>query len=88
LKQESGVRSQESEVKREAIDVLDDDGVATVFRERWIDAGPVRGTGCMLSSAVAAELAKGKSLPDAVAAAKQFVAAEIQDSRFNLHTPN
>jgi hydroxymethylpyrimidine/phosphomethylpyrimidine kinase len=35
------------------------------------------GTGCTLSSAVAAELAKGASLRDAVAAAKAYVTAAI-----------
>jgi hydroxymethylpyrimidine/phosphomethylpyrimidine kinase len=87
LKAGSEVRSQESEEKREAIDVLDEDGVVTVFRGKWIDAGPVRGTGCMLSSAIAAGLAEGKSLPDALAAAKQFVTAEIQTQASNVNTP-
>jgi hydroxymethylpyrimidine/phosphomethylpyrimidine kinase len=80
LKQESGAGSQEPELSTEAIDVLDENGAVTIFRGRWIDAGPVRGTGCRLSSAIAALLAEGKSLPDAVAAAKQFVTAEIQNS--------
>ena len=35
------------------------------------------GTGCTLSAAIAAELAKGASLPDAVAAAKDYVTAAI-----------
>ena len=46
---------------------------------RWldgerIDAGPVHGTGCALSSAVAAGLALGRPLPAAVDAARAFVA--------------
>jgi hydroxymethylpyrimidine kinase/phosphomethylpyrimidine kinase len=76
LKQESGVRSQESGT-HEAIDVLNDDGAVTVLRGRWIEARPVRGTGCMLSSAIAAGLAKGQSLSESVATAKQYVAAQI-----------
>jgi hydroxymethylpyrimidine kinase/phosphomethylpyrimidine kinase len=72
LKRESG--------ETEAIDVLDEDGALTVFRGEWINAEPVRGTGCMLSSAIAAGLAKGQSLPEAVAAAKEFVTAEIKSS--------
>jgi hydroxymethylpyrimidine kinase/phosphomethylpyrimidine kinase len=68
----------------EAIDVLDEEGSLTVFRGEWINAEPVRGTGCMLSSAIAAGLAKGKSLPEAVAAAKQFVTAEIQNSKIKI----
>jgi hydroxymethylpyrimidine/phosphomethylpyrimidine kinase len=39
-----------------------------------IDVGPVHGTGCALSSAVAAHLAKGLALPDAVDRARRFVA--------------
>lgn len=35
------------------------------------------GTGCTLSSALASQLALGKSLPDAVAAAKQYIDAAI-----------
>ena len=68
----------------EAIDVLDEDGAVTVFRGPWIEAGPVRGTGCMLSSAIAAGLANGQSLSESVAAAKQFVAAEIQNSQLTI----
>jgi hydroxymethylpyrimidine kinase/phosphomethylpyrimidine kinase len=82
LKRESGAGSQESGAT-EAIDVLNEDGALTVFRGEWINAAPVRGTGCMLSSAIAAGLAKGQSLPEAVAAAKQFVAAEIRGSEIN-----
>jgi len=75
-----GHLKKESGAEPEAIDVLDDDGSFTVLRGRWIEAAPVRGTGCMLSSAIAAGLAKRNSLPEAVAAARQFVAAEIKKS--------
>jgi hydroxymethylpyrimidine kinase/phosphomethylpyrimidine kinase len=72
----------------EAIDLLDDQGDVTVFRAEWIDGPPVRGTGCMLSSAIAAGLARKMPLPKAVAAAKQFVADQIQisnqDSEFQI----
>jgi hydroxymethylpyrimidine/phosphomethylpyrimidine kinase len=49
---------------------------------RWleqerIDAGPVHGTGCALSSAIAARLALGDSLEQAVAAGREFVARAI-----------
>jgi len=85
LRRESGARSQESGASTsEAIDILDDDGQVTVFRGDWIDAQPVRGTGCMLSAAIAASLAGGSNLKDAIAAAKQFVAAEIQNSTFKI----
>jgi hydroxymethylpyrimidine kinase/phosphomethylpyrimidine kinase len=77
-----GHLEQESGENAEAIDILADDGGVTVFRGAWLEAEPVRGTGCMLSSAIAAGLANGVSLSEAIAAAKQFVAGEIQNSKF------
>ena len=65
--QRSEVRGQKSEsTEREAVDLLDDDGQVTVFRSEWIEAPNVRGTGCMLSSAIAASLANGSNLKEAV----------------------
>jgi len=63
---------------RQAIDVLDDQGQITVFRGEWIDSTPVRGTGCMLSSAIAALLAQRMPLEESVRAAKKFVADAIR----------
>ena len=91
LKQGSEVRGQKSEgaspTVREgsdrAIDVLDDEGQVTVFRGEWIEASPVRGTGCMLSAAIAACLAQGVELKESVRLARQFVADAIRNaSRF------
>ena len=67
-------------VSREAIDVLDDEGQMTVFRSEWIDAPPVRGTGCMLSAAIAAGLAQGVELTESIKLAKQFVANAIRNA--------
>src|SRR2546421_9489464 len=77
LNQKSEVGSQKSE-EREAIDVLDDEGEVTVFRSEWIDTPLVRGTGCMMSSAIASNLARGSSLPESVRIAKLFVAEAIR----------
>jgi hydroxymethylpyrimidine/phosphomethylpyrimidine kinase len=63
-----------------AIDLLDDDGQVTIFRSEWIEAPNVRGTGCMLSSAIAASLAKGSELKEAVTQAKAFVADRTRNS--------
>jgi hydroxymethylpyrimidine/phosphomethylpyrimidine kinase len=63
-----------------AIDLLDDDGQVTVFRSEWIEAPNVRGTGCMLSSALAASLAKGSELEEAVAQGKAFVADRTRNA--------
>jgi hydroxymethylpyrimidine kinase/phosphomethylpyrimidine kinase len=71
-------KSEEPEPKRRAIDLLDDNGRVTVFRGQWIEGLPVRGTGCMLSSAIAAGLEQGKNLHDSVDAAKRFVADAIR----------
>src|SRR6266850_198336 len=81
LEQRSEVRGQRSEKpppKRQAIDLLDDEGTVTVFRGEWIDAPPVRGTGCMLSAAIAAGLAHGMKLNESVGSAKRFVADTIR----------
>lgn len=81
LKERSEVRGQRSvgvESNRQAIDVLDDEGNVTAFRGEWIDSPPVRGTGCMLSSAIAACLGLGMNLQDSVSAAKRFVADAIR----------
>jgi hydroxymethylpyrimidine kinase/phosphomethylpyrimidine kinase len=71
--QEAGGRRQEAV---QAIDVLDDQGQAKVFRGEWIDA-EMRGTGCTLSAAIAACLGKGMSLEESVGAAKRFVTDAI-----------
>ena len=94
--QTSEVSGQRSEVRgqrpgsQQAIDVLDDQGQLEVFRGEWIETPPVRGTGCMLSSAIAACLAKRMLLVDSISAAKEFVAAEIQNStsKLKLKTEN
>ena len=66
------------DTKRQAIDVLDEQGQITVFRGEWIDSPPVRGTGCMLSSAIAACLAQRMPLRESVRVAKEFVAGAIR----------
>lgn len=76
------VRGQRSE----AVDLLDDDGQRTVFRIEWIEAPNVRGTGCMLSSAIAAFLANGSDLKEAVRASKNFVIEQFHNSK--LKTEN
>src|SRR2546421_862827 len=66
----------------EAIDILDDEGEVTIFRGEWIDAPPVRGTGCMMSSAIASCLAQEIALNESVRLAKEFIAGSIR------HSPN
>ena len=76
LTEKSEAREQKAEkagATLQAIDVLDDGGLVTVFRGEWINSPPVRGTGCMLSSAIAACLGLGMDMQTSVGAAKRFV---------------
>jgi hydroxymethylpyrimidine/phosphomethylpyrimidine kinase len=45
-----------------------------------IDGPPLHGTGCALSSAITALLAKGHTLPDAVVGARAFVSSAIAEA--------
>ena len=74
-----GGRRQDPGELREAIDVLlDEAGKFTVFREQFVDVGEVHGSGCTLSAAIAACLAKQMNLEEAVGAAKSFVTEAIR----------
>lgn len=57
----------------EVVDVLADAEGTTEYVKPRVEGGATHGTGCALSSAVAAELAKGASLRDAVARAEEFL---------------
>jgi hydroxymethylpyrimidine/phosphomethylpyrimidine kinase len=52
----------------------------TWLRGKLHDVGPVHGTGCALSSAIAARLARGEKLEAAARGAKQFVERAIERS--------
>jgi hydroxymethylpyrimidine/phosphomethylpyrimidine kinase len=96
LSQKSEIRGQRSErgssptvregsndemgVAADAIDLLDHDGQVTIFRNEWIEAPNVRGTGCMLSSAIAAGLGKQLSLEESVSDAKRFMVGVLGHS--------
>ena len=64
----------------EAIDVLDDEGLVTVFRAEFISGGEVHGSGCTLSAAIAAGLGKGLTLEDSVRQAKLYVTEAIKNT--------
>ncbi|MDX2204815.1 MAG: bifunctional hydroxymethylpyrimidine kinase/phosphomethylpyrimidine kinase [Hyphomicrobiaceae bacterium] len=57
----------------EAVDVLVRAGHVRAFARPRVDTPHTHGTGCTLSAAIAAELALGRALEDAVAAAKTYV---------------
>ncbi|MCL6567757.1 MAG: bifunctional hydroxymethylpyrimidine kinase/phosphomethylpyrimidine kinase, partial [Meiothermus silvanus] len=62
---------------KEATDVLWDGHALHLFPARKIPSAHTHGTGCTLSAAVAALLAKGIPLHKAVARAKRFVTRAI-----------
>ena len=62
----------------DANDVLWEDGEATWFKGRRIDNPNTHGTGCTLSSAIAANLAKGYSLTDSVSNAKAYLSGALE----------
>ena len=61
----------------ETVDVLFD-GSAVAFRNRRVETTSTHGTGCTLSAAVAAELAKGSDLRTACGRAVEFVHRAIE----------
>ena len=56
-----------------ALDLLDDNGEVRTFSARRVETGATHGTGCTLSAAIAACLARGMTLEASVGAAKRFV---------------
>ncbi|HZW47079.1 MAG TPA: bifunctional hydroxymethylpyrimidine kinase/phosphomethylpyrimidine kinase [Microvirga sp.] len=61
----------------ESTDILVDAQGVRRFTAPRLDTRNTHGTGCTLSSAIAAGLAKGLSLDDAIAMAKSFISAAI-----------
>ena len=67
----------------DACDVLYEKGEFIWFNGKRIDSSNTHGTGCTLSSAIASNLALGKSLTDSITSAKKYVADAIE-SGLNL----
>jgi hydroxymethylpyrimidine/phosphomethylpyrimidine kinase len=65
----------------EVVDVLFDGLDWTELRVPRVAGASTHGTGCTFASAVAAGLARGRSLPEAVAQAQQFVAGALRHAR-------
>jgi hydroxymethylpyrimidine/phosphomethylpyrimidine kinase len=61
-----------------AVDVLFDGQQFLEYPSGRVPTKNSHGTGCIFASAIAAGLAKGMTVPESVAAAKEFVAAAIQ----------
>ena len=61
----------------DANDLLYEKGTHTWFLGKRIDNPNTHGTGCTLSSAIAANLAKGYALSDAVKRAKDYISGAL-----------
>jgi hydroxymethylpyrimidine/phosphomethylpyrimidine kinase len=61
-----------------ATDVLYDGRFFNVFKGEFIDTSHTHGTGCTFASAIAAHLARGSSVVDAVQAAKAYITEAIR----------
>ncbi len=64
-----------------AVDVLYVDGIVKRFEAERVSSDATHGTGCSFSAAIAAEIAKGREIVEAVASAKRLVSDAI---RFGL----
>ena len=62
---------------QDANDLLYADGTLRWFEGKRIHNPNTHGTGCTLSSAIAANLAKGFSLPDSVSRAKEYISGAL-----------
>jgi hydroxymethylpyrimidine/phosphomethylpyrimidine kinase len=73
-----------------AIDLLVSDDEVVEFEASFVHGVATHGTGCTYSAAIAAELARGRALREAVAAAKRYVTAAIEQhfAWGNLHALN
>lgn len=64
--------------KEDALDIFYSDGNIHSFISKRVDSSNTHGTGCTLSSAIAANLANGKSKVEAVRDAKDFITSAIE----------
>jgi hydroxymethylpyrimidine/phosphomethylpyrimidine kinase len=65
---------------QDAIDILYDGHNFREFRVPRVAIGHAHGAGCTLSAAIAASLARGESLEDAIDAAKRYVTLALQNA--------
>ena len=66
------------EGEQDAVDVLADDAGERLYRAERIETTSTHGTGCTLASAIAAYLASGADLRDAVSGAKRYLTEAIR----------
>lgn len=63
-----------------SVDQLFINGERRIFQEPFAEGKNLHGTGCSFSSAIAANLALGKSLEESIAVAKRFVTLAIENA--------
>ncbi len=66
-------------LKGDAVDLLWNGRETTEFTAPRVDSANTHGTGCTLSAAIAASLARGQALGDAIRAAKAYVTKAIRE---------
>ncbi|TCS79203.1 bifunctional hydroxymethylpyrimidine kinase/phosphomethylpyrimidine kinase [Tepidibacillus fermentans] len=67
-------------LENEAVDLFYDGEAWSLFPAKRIQTKNTHGTGCTFSSAIAAELAKGKELKTAIEIAKNYIQAAIEEA--------
>ncbi|MFX3623567.1 MAG: bifunctional hydroxymethylpyrimidine kinase/phosphomethylpyrimidine kinase [Ectobacillus sp.] len=73
------IKGGHDELEEKAIDMLYDGSEFFYFESKRIETKNTHGTGCTFAAAVTAELAKGNDVREAVATAKAFIQAAIED---------
>lgn len=73
------IKGGHDEDPNQAVDILFDGKSFEYFTSQRITTKNTHGTGCTFSAALTAELAKGSSVLDALAIAKSFIQAAIED---------
>lgn len=73
------IKGGHSEGETDVVDLLYDGQEFTEFKSKRIHTQNTHGTGCTFAAAVAAELAKGKGVKEAVQVAKDFIQAAIEN---------
>lgn len=67
-------------MEEDAVDLLYDGVSSTEFRSPRHERKQIHGTGCTLSAAITASLAKGRSLAEAILSAKNFITDAIRNA--------
>jgi hydroxymethylpyrimidine/phosphomethylpyrimidine kinase len=73
------IKGGHDDLEEEAIDLLYDGNEFTYYRSKKVETKNTHGTGCTFAAAIAASLAKGKTIQEAVQTAKDFIQAAIED---------